>query len=109
MGIDHRCTDNIVCPYCGYEDSDSWEEQPGEEDLGLIECGSCDKSFYAQRNITITYFTQKARYGTCRGCGAGDVPIENLTSTIGCYEDLCVECGAKEQQKLTKEYLDRIV
>lgn len=28
--IDHDDTTNIVCPYCGYEDYDSWEVSPGQ-------------------------------------------------------------------------------
>ena len=36
--IDHEYTDEIVCPYCGYEFSDSFEISSEEEDLGLIEC-----------------------------------------------------------------------
>ena len=57
--IDHDNTNNLVCPYCGYEDRDSWEVYPGEEDLEVCECGSCGKEFRAWRNISITYSTEK--------------------------------------------------
>lgn len=30
--IDHEYTDEVVCPFCGYEESDSWEYK-GDEDL----------------------------------------------------------------------------
>lgn len=96
--IDHECTVNIVCPYCGNEDRDSWEVSPGEEDLGLIDC-DCGKSFYATRNITITYSTYKANYGTCKYCSSEDVPIENYSSSIGEYKELCAECGYKKKQR----------
>ena len=56
---DHEYTRNIVCPHCGYEDMDSWEVMSGEEDLGIIECGRCEKSFLASRIITIEYCTEK--------------------------------------------------
>ena len=57
--IDHEYTDNIICPYCGAEDGDSWECMPDEEDLGHIECCECEKKFLAQRLITIKYSTSK--------------------------------------------------
>jgi transcription elongation factor Elf1 len=57
--IDHKYTRNIVCPYCGYEDRDSWEVCPEEEDLGIVECGRCEKEFYASRIVTVEYSTYK--------------------------------------------------
>ena len=57
--IDHGYTDEIVCPYCGAKELDSWEVCPGEEDIGNIECGTCEKTFFAQRIITIQYSTYK--------------------------------------------------
>lgn len=106
--IDHEYTDHIVCPYCGHEDIDSWEIQPSEEDLGLIECCACGKHFYAQRIITIEYSTEKAKYGTCKHCGGSDVPIEDYHSCIGEYKDLCPKCGYKEKRKLEIEYCEKL-
>lgn len=63
--IKHKYTKEIVCPYCGYKFSDSWEINSNEEDIGLVECGECEKEFYASRIITVDYSTEKARYGTC--------------------------------------------
>ena len=57
--IYHEYTRNIVCPYCGAKDGDSWECLPGEEDLGNIECWECEKTFSAQRIITVEYCTYK--------------------------------------------------
>lgn len=42
--IDHVMTRNVVCPYCGYEDSGSWELK-GEE----TECQSCGKKYGFER------------------------------------------------------------
>lgn len=53
--IDHEYTDEIVCPHCGYEHSDSWEyEEDGEED-----CHECGKPFYSGRDLSVTYWTSK--------------------------------------------------
>ena len=54
--IDHKNTRNIICPYCGYEDTDSWEH---EADRDEIECTECDETFKYEREITIDYTTKK--------------------------------------------------
>lgn len=54
--IDHEYTDNIVCPYCGGEETDSWEFH---EDSGDINCGSCHKEFHYERDISVSYTTSK--------------------------------------------------
>jgi hypothetical protein len=73
-----------------------------------MECDDCEKSFYATRNISITYSTEKARYGTCAGCGQNDVPIENHSASYGSYKDLCVPCGYKRQEQLVAEYMNQL-
>jgi transposase-like protein len=44
-------TDNIVCPWCGYEHRDSWEMSDGD-----YECHGCEKPIsvtsYSSREIT---------------------------------------------------------
>lgn len=47
-------TQEIICPYCGYEPSDSWEMESGEYD-----CEDCEKSYEVERNIEVTYTTSK--------------------------------------------------
>lgn len=44
--------DQITCPYCGYEDDDSWEMTEENE---LHECGNCEKYFDVERHLRITY------------------------------------------------------
>ena len=50
-------TENIICPYCGKENYDSYEN------LILcfkdIECEECGKIFWMIRHVLITYSTQK--------------------------------------------------
>ena len=57
--IDHVHTDEIVCPYCGEEQGDSWEWGTGREEDSESECGYCDKTFRWSRNIEVTYTTRK--------------------------------------------------
>lgn len=69
-------TQELVCPYCGYEFTDSGEYRlDGEE---LISCPECDKEFYGGVNIEVTYYTEKAKYGTCSICGKKDVVVEDI-------------------------------
>lgn len=52
----HTHTSNITCPYCNWEDRDSWEF---DEDEGTRTCGSCDKEFNVSRDVAVTYNTSK--------------------------------------------------
>lgn len=53
--IHHVYTDEIVCPNCGYEFVDSWEQ----DDEGILDCGECEKEFTFSRIITVDYSTAK--------------------------------------------------
>lgn len=53
--IEHDFTDEIICPHCGEEWSDSWELDDG----GVLECYACEEEFTYNRNITIDYSTNK--------------------------------------------------
>lgn len=53
--IDHEYTNEIVCPHCGCESSDSWESRDeGEED-----CPECGKIYAYSRHVEVTYCTEK--------------------------------------------------
>lgn len=54
--IDHVLTQNIVCPYCGYEHQDSWEWPDGDDNTA---CENCDKIFIFERIISCEYTTKK--------------------------------------------------
>lgn len=56
-GIDHEYTGEIVCPYCGYEFSDSWEISGND---GSLVCEECGKKFRYERHVSIMYSTSKA-------------------------------------------------
>ena len=56
--IDHHCTEEIVCPYCGCIHTDSCEYP--DEDMHC-ECISCGKRFYYSRDVEITYTSHKIK------------------------------------------------
>jgi len=45
---------DMVCPYCGHAQSDSWEF---DRDDGEAECGDCDRTFRYSRYVEITFST----------------------------------------------------
>lgn len=53
--IDCYATDEITCPHCGNEFTDSWEC----EDEGNHTCDECGKEFSHNRDICVTYSTFK--------------------------------------------------
>lgn len=58
--IDHEYTQEIVCPYCGYTNSDSWDyhldETPTDIDCVNDKCG---RAFKAWTDIAVSYITSK--------------------------------------------------
>lgn len=51
-------TDYAKCPYCGFEDYDSWELSRDIDDCdGVTGCPNCGKEYGVMRNIEITYTT----------------------------------------------------
>lgn len=52
--IDHTGTPNAVCPYCGYEDPNSWEL--GSD--GETRCPDCGKMYLYSREVVATYTTE---------------------------------------------------
>jgi DNA-directed RNA polymerase subunit RPC12/RpoP len=49
--------DEIVCPNCGSEFSDSWEYS----DSGTIECCACGSDVFYEREISVSYNSSVAR------------------------------------------------
>ena len=52
----HDSENNIMCPYCDWEDNDSWEF---DDDEGIVTCGNCEKEFNVSRDISVSYSTSK--------------------------------------------------
>jgi len=52
---DARNTDEIICPYCGYELSESYEFS----DHGKYNCPDCENEFEYSRYIEVNYSTNK--------------------------------------------------
>jgi hypothetical protein len=52
--IDHTLTDEIVCPYCGYEFGDSYEYSEGQ-----TWCEDCGKEFSFYKYVSVTYTSFK--------------------------------------------------
>lgn len=46
----------MICPYCGYVQIDSWEI-PGDD--GIVECVRCEKEFDFTRNVEVTFSTSR--------------------------------------------------
>ena len=42
----------ITCPFCGYEQGDSWERN---DDSDTDICDGCDKEYKWEREITVEY------------------------------------------------------
>lgn len=57
---DKDYTQEITCPFCGFEDENSWEADDEEDEY---ECPCCGSTFSYQRNITVEYCSQPVRKG----------------------------------------------
>lgn len=51
-------TDDIVCPYCGHTEGDSWECSDEEDEHECVNCGSI---FSYQREVTVNYCSQPVK------------------------------------------------
>jgi alanyl-tRNA synthetase len=59
--IETDYTANVICPFCGYEDNNSWEINFGPCGDGETEiiCDSCEKNFIASRHVSVNYSSWK--------------------------------------------------
>lgn len=55
---DKDFTEQITCPYCGYENCDSWEADDDEDEC---KCPCCGSVFSYQRNVTVEYCSQPVK------------------------------------------------
>jgi DNA-directed RNA polymerase subunit RPC12/RpoP len=117
--IDCRYTDEVICPYCGYEYSDSWEFRSNE---GELTCNNCNKKFLYTRNISIDFSTtkmpckddkheykQEPRYNFVSNTKFDKVDGEykdiNLPEKDWEYIEIysCENCGNENFKRMTKE------
>lgn len=47
-------TNNITCPYCGYENVDSWEADDSDEHY---KCPNCGSYFSYEREVYVSYYS----------------------------------------------------
>lgn len=74
--IDHKFTEEIVCPWCGNVYYYSYEFK---DDYGEIECDDCGRSFRYDRIISVEYSTHRVKCAD-KGCFMSlkkDTPMRN--------------------------------
>lgn len=52
--IEHSNSDDLICPYCEYQFSDSWELIPSGG-WATIGCHECGKEFEYEANTQVTF------------------------------------------------------
>lgn len=102
--VDTSGEDEITCPWCGYQLSDSWEMKDEDE----YECDNCEKMFTYSRDVVVTYGSSRMPYGTCTECGAQNVPLHSRRGSIS-YSDICPKCKPIVQARKHKEYAEEIM
>ena len=62
MSFNTTRTQNIICPYCGYEDKDSWDIDfgPGLDDRNIV-CVHCQNEFFTSLIVDVKYTSQKLK------------------------------------------------
>lgn len=113
----HEYEQYIKCPYCDYEDLDSWEF---DEEDAVVECKSCEKEFNVSRDVEVTYSTTRIscqdnnhKYKTTNYIehtkGYSNDSWVNLTPPDYKYYKLevCQICGHEKYIRIAKEDYER--
>jgi hypothetical protein len=98
--IDHEGTHQIVCPYCGYEHTDSWELVDEEYPCAQsVQCSSCEKKFMAESFTVTKYNTNKA---DCLNGGEHDWNewSKGVPSVLKRQYRQCNGCNKKESREV---------
>lgn len=94
--------DDVKCPYCGWEDGDSWEYRAEDGDEIKVECGECQREFTVYVTISRTFTSNcadnehelvtngkyqdvgrdKRRYYQCRNCEFSNWMTEDQVKDI---------------------------
>ncbi len=64
--IEHNSTKYITCPYCGYEEQDSWERN--DDDGSFFDCKVCGEKQRLYVETTVAYSTSKVKEVNCTSC-----------------------------------------
>jgi len=87
---DHKMTNEIICPYCGYEHGDSWEWADGREQEDEFECHQCQKTFSCERSISVTYSTTPITEGKIHACWRCKGPLSvDSDQSLFCPNEAC--------------------
>lgn len=78
--MSHEYENDIICPYCNYKFTNSWEYNNCEADED-IECLSCAKAFNVSSNPSITYSSFKK---ACKGEHEWEQPITTVFDQAAC-------------------------
>ncbi len=54
--MEHNYEENIKCPYCDWEENNSWTFE-GEEDI--YTCDNCEKEFNVTKSVSVSYSTSR--------------------------------------------------
>ena len=57
--IGHTLTAEMVCPWCGDEQGDSWDHNLSDGESCEIDCDECGKEYKAVFTVTVDYSTEK--------------------------------------------------
>lgn len=55
-------TNELVCPYCGYREDESWEIR--ETDCDEFECSSCGKAFMYSAEVRLEFTSWEVEDGS---------------------------------------------
>ena len=70
-------TDEIICPYCGHVQINSWEKAPDENNDNVV-CGTCSRNFYVSKWVEVTYNSIPNDIHPFKGWEVGDVSEDGL-------------------------------
>lgn len=113
--MEHKYESNIKCPYCDWEDKDSWEFG---QDNGIQTCGRCEEEFNVERQIEVTYTT--SRIDCEEKQKEHDYQFESKFRKVEIYKNgiwvdlpedqcqytkimICSSCGCKKFVQVSKE------
>jgi RNase P subunit RPR2 len=58
----------ITCPYCGWEDRDTWECGMIDEDIKEVQCGNCEKTFSVSCTVSRTFRSDRLSEKEVKTC-----------------------------------------